>query len=86
MLVVHVHAQVRRERVPDFLAATLVNSFAPEYKEQVARMVVEEPRLKDLVKEIFEDSDETYGPSAGPRRPGPPGRVLLGRAGPCPHA
>ena len=30
MLVVHVHARVRPDRVEDFLAATLVNARAPE--------------------------------------------------------
>lgn len=60
MLVVHVHARVRRDRVEDFLAATLVNAQASLAEPGVLRFDVlqDQADLAHVVLvEVYRDGD-----------------------------
>ena len=60
MLVVHVHARVRPERVEDFLAATLVNARASLAEPGVLRfdVIQDRPdRAHVVLVEVYRDAD-----------------------------
>jgi (4S)-4-hydroxy-5-phosphonooxypentane-2,3-dione isomerase len=60
MLVVHVHARVRRERVAEFLAATLVNAKASLGEPGVVRFDVTQDQADPghvVLVEVYRDDD-----------------------------
>lgn len=60
MLVVHVHVQVRPERVEDFLAATLVNARASVAEPGVLRFDVIQDQADPahvILVEVYRDAD-----------------------------
>src|SRR5262249_59941449 len=69
MLVVHVHARIRRDRVGDFLAATLVNAQAALAEPGVLRFDVIQDQADPahvVLVEVYRDAD---APAAHKRTP-----------------